>query len=197
MKLIGLKITAITMVLSSFSALAGVAGADQVQQYCSWCHGVTGQGLATAPRLAGQSSEYIESQLLSFQKHTRTSQFMWGAVADLDALKFSDIAAYFSAIPPVAANDGDSAIASTGRKIYQEGVPQSNVVACAACHGPNAQGLGKIPRLGGLSDVYLKTRLDQWAHGKNVAASSPMPRIASQLSPNDIDALASYLSFVK
>ena len=197
MKLIGLKITALAMALSAFTALAGGAGADQVQQYCSWCHGVAGQGFATAPRLAGQSAEYIESQLLSFQKHTRTSQFMWGAVKDLDALKTSDIAAYFSAIPPVAADDGDSALVSIGKTIYQEGVPQSNIVACEACHGPNAQGLGKIPRLGGLSYAYLKTRLNQWAHGEDIAASLPMPRIASQLSPNDIDALASYLSFVK
>lgn len=196
MKLIGLKITALTMALSAFSALAGGAGADEVQ-YCSWCHGATGQGFATAPRLAGQSSKYIESQLLSFQKHTRTSPLMWGAVTDISALKASDMAAYFSAIPPVAADDGDRAMASAGKAIYQEGIPESNIPACAACHGPNAQGFGKIPRLGGLSNAYLEMRLDQWAHGRNAAAAPAMARIASQLSSNDIDAIASYLSFMK
>lgn len=196
MKRIGLKITVLAMVLSTSSALAGGVDANLVQ-YCSWCHGVAGQGFATAPRLAGQRVEYIENQLLSFQKHTRTGPFMPSAVKSLSAPNASEIAAYFSALPPEAGADGDRAIASIGETIYQEGIPESNIVACAACHGPNAQGLGTIPRLGGLSGAYLKTRLDQWAHGGDAAASPPMPRIASQLSPTDIDALASYLSFVK
>jgi cytochrome c553 len=196
MKRIGLKITALAMILSAFSASAGGVDADLVK-YCGWCHGVTGQGFATAPRLAGQRAEYMEGQLQSFQKHTRPGPFMWGAVENLDVLKESDIAAYFSAIPPDAADDGDRAIASVGEKIYQEGIQESNIPACAACHGPKAEGLGKIPRLGGLSATYLKGRLDQWAHESHAATSPPMPRIASQLSPNDVDALASYLSFVK
>lgn len=196
MKHIGKKMAVLAMVLSTFSALAGGVDANLVQ-YCSWCHGVAGQGFATAPRLAGQRAEYIENQILSFQKHTRTGPFMPSAVKSLSAPNASDIAAYFSVLSPDAAADGDRAIASIGETIYKEGIPESNIVACAACHGPNAQGLGKIPRLGGLSDAYLKTRLDQWAHGSNAAESPPMPRIASQLSPSNIDALASYLSFVK
>jgi cytochrome c553 len=196
MKLIGLRIAAIAMVLSAFPALAGGVDADKVQ-YCSWCHGVTGQGFSTAPRLAGQRVEYIQDQLLSFQQHTRTGPLMWGAVKSLSALQASDLAAYFSAIPPDPADNGDSVIASVGKNIYREGIQESNIPACAACHGPNAEGLGKIPRLGGLSAAYLKIRLDQWAQENHAATSPPMPRIASQLSSNDIDALASYLSFVK
>ena len=196
MKLIGLTITALAMALSTFTALAGGAGADQVQ-YCSWCHGVAGQGFATAPRLAGQRAEYMESQLLAFQKHTRTGPFMWGAAADLSTQTVHDIAVYFSSIRPVAAADGDRAIAPAGKIVYQQGIPDSNIAACAACHGPNAEGVGDIPRLGGLSHDYLKARLDQWAHGNDAAGASPMPQIAEHLSANQIDALASYLSSVK
>ena len=38
----------------------------------------------------------------------------------------------------------------SGRTIYQEGMPDANIVACVVCHGPNAEGVGQIPRLGGL-----------------------------------------------
>ena len=77
-----------------------------------------------------------------------------------------------------------------------------NIPSCVACHGPNAegaaaQGAGQIPRLGGLSYYYLKKRLEQWGEGYHATALPPMPEIATKLSENDIEALASYLSFVK
>ena len=28
-----------------------------------------------------------------------------------------------------------------GRTIYQEGMPDDNIVACVVCHGPNAEGV--------------------------------------------------------
>jgi hypothetical protein len=43
----------------------------------------------------------------------------------------------------------------------------------------------------------LKRRLEQWGEGYHAAAGPPMPDIAGKLSPNQIDALASYLSFIK
>ncbi len=196
MKLIGLTIAALAMVSSAVPAFAGGAEAGGIG-YCSWCHGEAGEGYATAPRLAGQGAQYIESQLLSFQKHTRAGQFMWHATVDLSTQAAHDIAVHFSTIHPVAAADGDTAIARAGKTVYQDGIPDSNIAACAPCHGPNAEGLGEIPRLGGLSRGYLKERLDQWAHGNDAASPSPMPQIARQLRSNQIDALASYLSSVK
>ncbi len=122
---------------------------------------------------------------------------MWGATVDFSVQSARDIARYFSAMRPKAANDGDKALLTTGKTIYRDGIPASNVAACAACHGPNAEGIGEIPRLGGLSYDYLKVRLEQWRHGQNASAPPPMPRVARQLSPDEIKALASYLSFVK
>ena len=95
-----------------------------------------------------------------------------------------------------AANDGDRELAGIGRTIYQEGMPDANIVACVVCHGPNAEGVGQIPRLGGLAYSYLKRRLEQWGEGYHAAAGPPMPDIASKLSPDQIEALASYLSFI-
>ena len=87
---------------------------------------------------------------------------MWGAVGALDPLTARDLATYFVKIRPKPANDGDPNLAAIGRAIYMDGIPEANVASCYACHGPNAEGVRDIPRLGGLAYFYLKARLEQW-----------------------------------
>ncbi len=168
---------------------------------CTWCHGTGAQGVTPAPRLAGQRAPYLERQLANFHSHARDNPFskmyMWGAAATLTPQLARYLADYFSALPPKAANDGDWERVNFGRTIYQEGMPDSNIVACVVCHGPAAEGVRDIPRLGGLAYGYLKRRLGQWGEGYHAAAGPPMPDIAAKLSPEQIEALASYLSFVK
>jgi cytochrome c553 len=198
MKLIKSKIA----ILAIVSCAVGPLLADESLHVrnCTWCHGTSAQGFTTAPRLAGQRDQYIENQLMSFKEHIRdnpySKQYMWGAAANLSPQMAHDLATYFSTLPPVAASDGDRELAAAGRTIYEQGIPDSNIVSCLVCHGPNAEGVREIPRLGGLSYSYLKTRLEQWGEGFH-AAAEPMPRIANKLSPNEIEALASYLSFVQ
>ena len=200
MKLNKLKIAALAVIISAAPALAGEFGNASVRN-CTWCHGPSAQGYTPAPRLAGQRYEYIENQLQSFAHHKRNNPFsrmyMWYAAANLNRASARDLAVYFASLHPQAANDGDSALVGAGRTIYEQGVPSDNVAACIACHGPRAQGIGQIPRLGGMSYSYLQDRLRQWREGYDHAAKHPMPHVASQLSPNQIKALASYLSFVK
>src|SRR6202166_199671 len=182
------------------SALGGRAESPAVRN-CTWCHGTSAQGYSPAPRLAGQRPQYLENQLAGFRTHARdnplSKQYMWGAAENLSARAVHDLATYFSTLPPRAAGDGDMELVATGRTIYQEGMPDANIVACVVCHGPNAEGVGQIPRLSGLAYTYLKRRLEQWGEGYHAAAGPPMPDIAGKLSPNQIDALASYLSFIK
>jgi cytochrome c553 len=122
---------------------------------------------------------------------------MWGAVAALSPQSARELADYFSTLPPKAANDGDPGLMETGKTIYELGIPDSNVVSCLVCHGPNAEGVRDIPRLGGLAYTYLRRRLAQWGEGYHAVGSYPMPQVARSLSPGEIDALASYLSFAK
>ena len=167
---------------------------------CTWCHGSSAQGFANAPRLAGQTHQYIENSLLSFKAHVRdnpySEQFMWGAAANLSKQTVHGFAVYFSELPGKPANDGNRELVNEGSVIYVEGVPKENIVSCIVCHGPKAEGFEAIPRLGGMSYAYLKRRLEQWNEGYHLAAE-PMPRIARSLSANEIEALASYLSFLK
>jgi cytochrome c553 len=200
MKRIGLRIAILAIVASGAPSWAGGADGAGVRN-CTWCHGTSGQGYMVAPRLAGQRAQYIEGQLRSFREHTRdnpfSKQYMWGAVAALGTREERDLAIYFAALTPKAADDGDSDLAARGRTIYMEGIPEANIVSCYACHGPDAEGVRDIPRLGGLAYFYLKSRLEQWGQGYHSGAGSPMPLVASHLGPNEIKALASYLSFVK
>jgi cytochrome c553 len=121
---------------------------------------------------------------------------MWSVGENLSPQTVSDYATYFSTLPPRAANDGDQALTAMGERIYQLGVPEANIAACVVCHGPNAEGVNDIPRLGGLSYFYVKRRLEEWGQGFDLAAGSPMVSIASKLPPDQIAALASYLSFI-
>jgi|SRR5665213_1638071 len=200
MKRTGFKIAILAIVASTVPSWAGGVDGAGVRN-CTWCHGASGQGYMAAPRLAGQRPQYIESQLRSFRAHTRdnpfSKQYMWGAVAALSPNAAHDLAIYFATITPKAANDGDRDLATRGRAIYLEGIPEANIAACYACHGPDAEGVRDIPRLGGLAYFYLKGRLEQWGQGYHSGAESPMPMVASHLGPDEIKALASYLSFVK
>jgi len=211
MKLINSTIAILAFVFSSVPSLAGdltiVYGQRFTDRNCVWCHGPSLQGFSTAPRLAGQSSQYIVNQLYSFRDLARDNplsrQYMWGAAANHLSLQTArNLAMYLSTVTPKSANDGYEVLTARGQTIYHEGIPDANIPSCVACHGPNAEGAaaegaGEIPRLGGLSYHYLKRRLEEWGEGYHAAAAAPMPGIASQLSANEIEALASYLSFVK
>ncbi len=211
MKIISFTTAILALVSSSLPSLAGDAGTLAGERFahrnCVWCHGPSLQGFSTAPRLAGQSPQYIVNQLYDFRDHARDNplsrQYMWGAAANHLGLQTArNLALYLSTLSPRPANDGYKVLVASGLIIYQEGIPDANIPSCVACHGPNAegaaaQGAGQIPRLGGLSYYYLKRRLAQWGQGYHTAAAPPMPEVASKLSANDIEALASYLSFIR
>jgi len=203
MKLINMKIAVLALVCSAAAAASASAGqlrAANVRN-CTWCHGTSAQGYATAPRLAGQRPGYIEKQLVSFANHTRDNprsrEYMWNATEALNRRTAHDLATYFSTLPPRAANDGHRELVAKGRTIYELGIPDANIVSCLVCHAPNAEGVRDIPRLAGLGYAYLNTRLRQWGEGYHAAAEYPMPKVARTLSVDEIEALASYLSFIK
>jgi cytochrome c553 len=199
MKRFSLKLLVVAAACWAGPLLAGEMSA--AIRNCGWCHGTSGQGYANAPRLAGQRPAYLERQLISFHNHSRdnpaSKQYMWGAVEGLDPLLARNLAIYFSTVAPKAAHDGQLQLADIGRGIFEEGLPELNIASCAACHGPNAEGIRDIPRLGGLSYNYLRRRLGQWGEGYHATAQFPMPEISKKLAPQEIEALASYLSFIE
>lgn len=199
MKLVRSRMAVLAIVASAVPSLADNLEPPSVRN-CTWCHGSSGQGYATAPSLAGQRPQYTEKQLLKFREQTRNSPSstqMLGPAANLSPEMARDLAIYFSTLAPKTADDGPRELVAAGRTLYESGNPAYNVASCIACHGPKAEGINEIPRLAGLSYYYLKRRLEEWSERHHASGEAPMPQIAASLPPNAIDALASYLSFVK
>jgi cytochrome c553 len=198
----------------TLSAVFGFAGYSQaescgapdiepsnyVARNCAYCHGPSVQGFAIAPRLAGQHRAYLVSQLNRLRSGERDNPFSVNYMSHVAAKVLPEheceLTTYLAMLPPEAAGDGNEALAAIGEQIFKIGVPSDKVPACQFCHGPDGQGVGIFPRLSGQSYYYLKRRLEQWSEGYTKLAPH-MPGIATQLSAEQIDAVASYLSFVK
>ena len=200
MKHVRLGMTVLMFISFAAPSLAGELGNVSTRN-CTWCHGASAQGYAPAPRLAGQRPQYLENQLWSYIERKRDNPFsklyMWHAASNLSPQAVHYLADYFSKMHAKAADDGNKELVAVGKTIFQDGVPSSNIVACIACHGPQAQGAREIPRLGGLAYSYLLRRLEQWHDGYDKTARHPMSDVASRLSARQISALASYISFIK
>ena len=139
--------------------------------YCKDCHGRSAQGFHgyfPIPRLAGQQPEYLKNQLVAFIERRRTNNIMFNIAHSLSPGMMDALADDFRALNPPPLGGGARHLVPTGEKIFQTGVPEANVAACAACHGPEAQGSGEIPRLAGQLPDYLfnKNQLEQRARSE-------------------------------
>jgi cytochrome c553 len=67
---------------------------------CSSCHGASGGGTETLPRLAGQHAQYTENQLKAFNKRERTNDnaVMHGIASKLTELELKAVAAFISGL---------------------------------------------------------------------------------------------------
>src|SRR3974390_3160713 len=165
----------------------GVAHADDVDSSthehavriavatCGICHGATGNSEQPKyPRLAGQNANYLVAQLKAFRSQTRGDAdaigYMWGMSATLEDGTIDALAQYYAAQKPGAGRAGDPALVSKGRDIYDNGVTAVGVPACAACHGPDAHGMGDFPRLAGQHAQYVMKQLNSFqTNMRNVA----------------------------
>jgi cytochrome c553 len=67
---------------------------------CSSCHGPTGGGTETLPRLAGQHAQYTENQLKAFNKRERSNDnaVMHAIASKLSELELKAVSAYISGL---------------------------------------------------------------------------------------------------
>jgi cytochrome c553 len=175
--------------------------------YCTGCHGRSAQGYFgyyTMPRLAGQTSEYIENQLQAFAEQRRGSQtsLRMGRVHGLSPAIRAALAGHFEDLDAKPLAGGPRQLVNQGQKIYEEGLPDANVPACTACHGPEAMGDGANPRLAGQLYPYTVDALTNWSkqRGQNAPSddtSAVMGPIAQNLNKQQIEAVAAYLSYLK
>ncbi|QPH56099.1 c-type cytochrome [Pontivivens ytuae] len=75
------------------------AGENVYQSVCRNCHGPTGAGMASFPKLAGNESEYLIERLAQYRAGERigpNSALMWPLVEDFSDQDIADIVAYIS-----------------------------------------------------------------------------------------------------
>jgi cytochrome c553 len=190
-------------VLAEAAAPSGVSAKvlkDKIE-YCSICHGTSGQGYRGAspiPRLAGQQVEYIENQLMAFTEHRRDNIFMYNTAHVLSPEMRAALAKHFNELNPKPTASAPTDIVPAGKKIFEEGIPEANVPPCASCHGADAHGNGPFPRLAGQSSAYIQKALETWEKvrgrdPKNPDNSAIMQPIAHVLTPAQMAAVAAFL----
>jgi len=174
--------------------------------YCENCHGVSARGFHgyyPIPRLAGQQAEYLKNQLQAFVEHRRTNNIMFNVSHVLSPAMLHALATNFQNLDPKPlASAVPKELIDEGKKIYEEGLPNSDVPPCASCHGPEAKGDGQFPRLAGQLSDYVFNKLTNWTKERgqnptNPDASAIMAPIAHSLNQQQIKAVAAYLNHVE
>jgi len=174
--------------------------------YCQDCHGPSGQGFRgyyPIPRLAGQQVQYIKNQLEAFLERRRKNAIMLNVAHGLDRGMMTAVAENFHRLDPRPIGGGaPRQLIARGKEIFQAGIPQANVAACAACHGPNATGKNEIPRLAGQLYEYVVAKLVNWNKERGQIASRPdtsliMEPVAHSLTRSEAQAVAAYVSTLR
>ena len=174
-------------------------------EYCQDCHGPSGQGYFgyyPIPRLAGQQIEYIENQVRAFIERRRTNNIMFSVAHVLRPAEVAGIAAKFHSFNPKPIGGAPKRLAAAGKRIFEDGIPERNVAACAACHGPDATGRDQFPRLAGQLYPYTIKALTNWSSERGQVSGKPdvsviMAPVAHSLTKPEIEAVAAYVSYLK
>jgi cytochrome c553 len=186
------------------AAPARQGGLEAKLEYCKICHGLQGQGYMgyfPMPRLAGQQPEYIEAQLRAFIERRRTNPIMFNVAHALSPSMLTALATHFRSLNPRPFGGAPRGSTATGKRIFEEGLPEANVPACAACHGTDGHGQNEIPRLAGQLYPYTVGQLSGWrserGQGSAVDTSAIMAPTAHNLTRSQIEAVAAYVSYLQ
>jgi cytochrome c553 len=213
MKVISLRSALQTAILAIVFSAAGRADSSGTTassrprfqskiEYCKDCHGSSAQGYhgyLIMPRLAGQTPEYLENQLRAFVERTRAKALFinMARVHAVNPEMRTTLAMHFKGLNPPPFGGAARHLAANGKQLYEEGAPEANVPACAACHGPRAEGEGPNPRLAGQLYPYTVKELTNWSKERRSDSSVVMEPIARALTQSQITALAAYFSSLK
>jgi len=194
-----------TPVLATGDASAGQSKSTA----CAACHMTDGNSVVPMfPKIAGQSSSYIVSQLQAFKANDRVDPSMTPQVAQLTEQDMTDLGAYFSSqlVKPNTAVQADSA--GIGKNIYLKGNINNGVIACVGCHGQKGEGnqaslektltdplVVEAPALGAQHSAYIVKQLKAFKTGeRSNDVSRVMRNIASGMTDEEIQAVSDYIA---
>ena len=177
-----------TVLASSAATSSSIEAGRKAAQFCSNCHGADGNSkLPDVPNLAGQNPVYLVEQFRKFSVGERHDQWMEPMIKQLTESERLNIAVYYSAMSVVpASNKGSSGY---GFEIFSS--------KCTHCHGAQARGGERFPRLAGQQHEYLVRSLTRYRNRTGERIAPEMFAMTAGLKDPDIQALADYLSSLK
>ena len=137
----------------------------------------------------------------AYIERRRTNAIMGNVAKVLSPPMISALAAYFINLDPKPIGGAPGGSLTLGKQIFADGLPESNVPACSACHGSEGKGQNEIPRLAGQLYEYTVGQLTNWSkvrgQGSAVDTSAIMAPTARNLTRLQIEAVAAYVSHLQ
>jgi cytochrome c553 len=170
---------------------------------CARCHGADGggRGLGAFPNLAGQGRDYVLSALDAYAEGRRHSGMMGPIAAALQPEERSELADYYSSLPPAPSSLSPSATeherVRRGKAIATQGILAQGVPSCVDCHGPGGHPRNSAyPDLAGQYASYLVLQLELLQIGTR--GGSPyahiMRHVATRLTREQMRDVAAYFA---
>jgi cytochrome c553 len=183
---------------SQHGALIVASGTDYGVVACARCHAFDGaaDGSGAFPKLAGLPAYYLAKELRDFASGIRADAIMSAIARKMKPEDVTDVSEYYSgrhAMPtpaPVAAPN----LLTLGTRLATVGDEEKHIQACEGCHGPQGRGEAPaIPPLAGQYAHYIAFQMQMWQKGyRKNDANRQMANIASELSPQEIEAIGLY-----
>ena len=160
---------------------------------CRGCHDSTQSAKMGAPRLNGQSADYLTARLRSFRDPTVQSPhatfFMLDINSELGDKDVRALARYFADQPATESAPSGKA-AAEGDGLYHYG--GDGVASCESCHGAKGEGSAGAPRIAGQHSAYLRAQLEDFSMLTRFHAG--MSRQTRMMNADQIAALTAYLA---
>ncbi len=171
-----------------------VKNGERIYPLCASCHMATGWGKkdGSFPVIAGQHPHVLIKQMVDIREKRRENPTMF-PFTDPDSIggmqSLVDVTAYISALAEdPAPGTGSGKQLTLGATLYRK--------HCSQCHGEQGEGNNATfyPRLNGQHYAYLLRQINWIRAGYRKNSDPAMVAEVKQLSAEELDAVADYLS---
>jgi cytochrome c553 len=98
-------------------------------------------------------------------------------------------------VPPGSIKKGEDLVTTGGMRVVGNEIVQGKTTACVTCHGLDLMGVADVPPIAGRSPSYLVRQIWDIQQGaRNGASVQLMKQAITKLTPDDLVAIAAYVS---
>jgi cytochrome c553 len=98
-------------------------------------------------------------------------------------------------VPLGSIKRGKDLVTTGGMRIVNGQIVQGKTTACGTCHGIDLMGVADVPPIAGRSPSYIARQIWDMQQGtRNGASAQLMKMVIANLTPDDIEAIAAYVS---